>query len=181
MRMFTLFVALALLLAGCGGGGSTHVHPTPATPPTAASAPVRSERGADIDTVQMSFHQSSDGPSAARVADYLRVHASGGPWQSGPNYTWTHDPGLVRFEEPPTVRIATGASDRERAITHYAVALINRALPYESHLTIGPDAPAGVSGQWRQGLPSIPVLFRALARGITPRFDRIIPLADFLG
>ena len=109
-----------------------------------------------FDAIRSSVQRSSDGQSAARVAEYLGVHASGGPWKSGPDYTWTHDPGLVRFNSPPMVRIATGATDRERAITHYAVALINRALPYSHHLTIGPDAPAGVAGQWEQGLPSIP-------------------------
>ena len=107
-------------------------------------------------TGQISRRRTHDGEPTSRVAEYLGVHASGGPWQAGPGYSWTHSPGLVRFASPPTVRVADGASDRERAITAYAVALINRALPYEQHLTIGADAPAGVAGQWEQGLPNIP-------------------------
>ena len=107
-------------------------------------------------TGQISRQRSHDGESASRVAEYLGVHASGGPWQAGPDYSWSHSPGLVRFASPPTVRLADGASERERAITAYAVALINRALPYDQHLIIGADAPAGVAGQWEQGLPNIP-------------------------
>ena len=141
-----LFLGVVLLVAGCGGGDG-NVRPT--TPPPLVSAE-------PFDAIRASVQRSSDGQSAARVAEYLEVHASGGPWKAGPDYTWTHSPGLVRYDTPPTVRIALGATPHERAITAYAVALINRALPYEMHLTIGDDAPAGVAGQWEQGLPSIP-------------------------
>ena len=55
------------------------------------------------------------------------------------DFTWEHPPGLVRFEESPTVHLVQDMTDRERAITHYAVSLINRALPHEWHLEIGSD------------------------------------------
>ncbi len=102
------------------------------------------------------LQQSNDGQSIDRVVEYLRVHASGGPWQAGPDYNWSHPPGLVRFTSPPVVRMAEGTSERYRAITAYAVALINRALPYDLHLTFGADAPAGAAGQWQEGLPNVP-------------------------
>lgn len=95
-------------------------------------------------------------PSKERVAEYLYTHASGGPWQSGPDFSWSHSPGLVRFAVPPTVRLAEGMSKRERAISMQAIALINRALPYNQHLRLGPDAPAGVAWDWERGLPDIP-------------------------
>lgn len=100
--------------------------------------------------------RGSDLPSAERVAEYLYTHASGGPWQSGPNYSWSHEAGLVRFAVPPTVRLAEGMSKRERAISMQAIALINRALPFDQHLRFGPDAPAGVAWDWKGGLPDVP-------------------------
>ena len=38
--------------------------------------------------------------------------------------------------------MATGMTERERAIAHYGVALVNRALPYDQHVHFGPDAPS---------------------------------------
>ena len=51
-------------------------------------------------------------------------------------------PGLRRFPSSPTERVRARMSDRETAIAHYAAALINRTLPYEHHLWLGPDFPA---------------------------------------
>ena len=82
---------------------------------------------------------NQSGVPAERVINYLKNSASGGPWQSGPNYTYTHSPGLVRFSIPPTVSLAQGADNLERAIFHYAVSLLNRALPYDQHLVIDPN------------------------------------------
>ena len=129
-----------------GGGGQGPVVTTPPPEP--------------FNTIKTSWRRSHDGETASRVSEYLGVHASGGPWQ--PDFTWSHPPGLVRFASPPIVRLAEGATDREWAATVYAVALINRALPYDHHLTIGPDAPAGAiqqqSEEWRagRGFPGIP-------------------------
>ena len=124
----------AILLFGCGGGGSGK---NPQQPPPARLG-------------------SSHLASAERVVEYLRTHASGGPWQSGPDYSFSHDPGLVRFATPPIVRLAAGISERERAISMHAIALVNRALPYDQHLRLGADAPVGVAWNSEQGLPDIP-------------------------
>ena len=126
-------VIVTILLLGCGGGGSGK---NPQPPPPARLG-------------------SSNFASAERVVDYLQIHASGGPW-SGADGEYGDRPGLVRFTSPPTLHLAEGASAHERAITLYAVALINRALPYNWHLRIGPDVPAGRAHQWQQGLPYIP-------------------------
>ena len=151
VAMIAPAVAL-LLLAACGGGGGGS-----ATTTGGGQGPVIIMPPPEpFETIGASRRLSHDGEPASRVAEYLGVHASGGPWQAGPDYTWSHDPGLVRFASPPTVRLATGASEHERAIAAYAVALINRALPYEHHLIIGADAPAGVAGEWEQRLPDIP-------------------------
>lgn len=169
---FVLLPAIGIVvLAGCGGGGGSTttgssgqgpvvgLPPPPhcpseqtGKPPNCTALPLSEP----FDEIETSWRRSHDGEPGHRVAQYLGVHASGGPWQAGPDYSWTHPPGLVRFAAPPMVRVAHGASPRERAITAYAVALINRALPYDHHLIIGADAPAGVAGEWEQGLPDIP-------------------------
>ena len=144
-------MAMAGLVACGGGGGGVTTGGGGQGPLVTIPSPAE-----PFDAVETSRRRSHDGEPASRVAEYLGVHASGGPWQAGPDYTWSHDPGLVRFASPPVVRLATGASERERAITAYAVALINRALPYDRHLTVGEDAPAGVAGEWELLLPDIP-------------------------
>ena len=124
----------ALVLAACGGGGGgspTAVVTEPPSNPTDIPGETLTRR-------------TSQGPSAQRVVDYLYWHASGGPWH-GCCGDYSHDPGLVRFASPPTVRLATGMTDRERAIVHHGIALVNRALPYDRHLRIGPDAPSVVA------------------------------------
>ena len=127
------FTAACLLLYACGGGGGgspTAVAPDPQTPIAAHG--------------ETFTRETSQGPAAARVVDYLYWHASGGPWD-GAFGEYSHEPGLVRFASPPTVRMAVGMTERERAIANYGVALVNRALPYNQHLQIGPDAPSVVA------------------------------------
>ena len=51
-------------------------------------------------------------------------------------------PGIFRFPEPPVVRVAEGTDSHQRAMILHAVAMVYRALPYESHIRIGEDAPA---------------------------------------
>ena len=131
-NILSILLATTLLFA-CGGGGSGK-YPQP--PPPARLG-------------------NSNLPSSERIVNYLQTHASGGPWE-GCCGTYSHSPGLVRFNTPPTVRFATGMSERERVASMYAVSLINRALPYDQHLRLGLDAPAGVSWDWRGGLPDIP-------------------------
>ena len=122
---------LALTACGAGGDGGSAMQPPPA--PTEP-----------FDAIGASVQSLSTGQSAARVADYLEVHASGGPWL-GAHGDYSHPPGLVRFASPPTVRLTTGMTERERAIALYGVALVNRALAYGQHLRLGPDAPSVVA------------------------------------
>ena len=152
-NLMLLRVAGLIALAGCGGGGGGSVTTGGGGQGPVVTMPPPIE---PFDAVETSWRRSHGGEPTSRIVDYLGVHASGGPWQSGPVYSWSHDPGLVRLASPPTVRLAAGASERERAITAYAVALINRALPYDHHLALGADAPVGVAGQWEQRLPNIP-------------------------
>ena len=96
--------------------------------------------------VSLRAHQSGfpvGGVPAERVINYLKAHASGGPWLVhgwilGTDATYYGHSGLVRFAAPPTVSLAQGADNRERAIFHYGVSLMNRALPYDQHLIIDP-------------------------------------------
>ncbi len=90
--------------------------------------------------VPVGLRRDAGGSTASETFDILRVHASGGPWY-GAFGDYSGERRLARFASPPTVRITSGASDHERAYVHHAVALLNRALPYDKHLIIGPDAP----------------------------------------
>ena len=147
MRYAQLLVVLGILcttvLFGCGGGGGGSLNPIVQPPPV----------------LEITL-QEGVGSSSADLVEYLGIHASGGPWTSGLEYEWQHDPGLVRFEEPPTVHLVQDMTDRERAITQYAVALINRALPHEWHLEIGAAVPVLVEetavpdGQIHIGFPT---------------------------
>ena len=83
----------------------------------------------------------SDLPSAARIYDYLSIHGSGEAFEGFGEGPYKVLSGLRRFASPPTVRLRAGMSGRETASAHHAVALINRALPYDLHLRIGPDFP----------------------------------------
>ncbi len=117
---YAVVPAAVLLLAACGGGGgSSAIAPEPALPPESLTPQV---------TV-------TDLPDAERVANYLGIHASG----HMPHQAYFHVPGLHRFKSAPTVRPVAGMTDAERAITHYGVALVNRALPYDHHVRIGDD------------------------------------------
>ena len=147
----TVSAIIALsLVAGCGGGGGVRPQ-APSQPGGEGTLPAPQDPSVALRT-------ETSGPSAARVADYLRVHASGGPWDSGSEYTFSHPPGLVRFAARPVVRVADTSTAEERAQIAYAVALINRALPYEQHLAFGPVAPADMyrDGDWQRGLPGVP-------------------------
>ncbi len=148
--LMTILVTGILFLTGCGGGGG--------------NVSAREDDNTNVVRKTMDDNSStvsvvlgtSDLPSIERVVEHLRRHASGGPWQAGTEYSWSHPPGLTRFDNRPTVRLATGMSERERGISMYAIALINRAIPYDQHILLGADAPAGVAGDWEIGLPEIP-------------------------
>ena len=134
MKFHATIVAASImpLLAGCGGGGeNTDVHRQQTASPNPAP----------FESVAVSIRSETGNPTAAEVIAYLRSHASGGPWNAGPDYSWSYIPGVARFAEPPTVRVAEGTDPHYRAMTLYAVGLINRVLPYDYHIQIGDDAP----------------------------------------
>ena len=130
---FALTAVVALTVAACRGGGSGSGPQTMIQPPPRMDPPTRPQG----DPVH--YGTETDGPTAAEVLDYIGVFASGGPW---PNYSTTGRPGLSVFPEPATLRIAAGTDDHQRAMILHGVAMVNRALPYERHIRIGPDAPA---------------------------------------
>ena len=143
MSLFRFIVGFLLcLLTACGGGGGGGSSMTMA--PTVPQQPVMPmpEQPMSADSPVTVTQTREAGVAAADVFAYLSANASGGPWNSGPEFMWEHPPGLVRYPNLPTVRIAQGASPHERAVLHHVVALINRELPYDQHLQIGPDAPA---------------------------------------
>ena len=155
MHVRDILTAAALsvfFLAACGGGGGGGSTPTAGPGPVDGTNPRTPGSEPQPTTGVLG---NSDLPSAERVVEYLQIHAGGGPW-TGADGEYGDRPGLVRFASPPTLHLAEGATSRERAITLYAVALINRALPYDQHLLIGPDVPAGRAHQWQQGLPYVP-------------------------
>ena len=119
------------LLSACGGGGGGDSAGMGGRP----TVEVPQEP-----TVTVSLEHKTDNPTAQQVAEYIHSSASGGPWYSGPDFTYRHHPGLARFETPPTLRIAEGTGDHHRAMVHHAVAVINRQLPVEHHVRIGPDS-----------------------------------------
>ena len=133
--LISLLLVGLLNLSGCGGGGGSNHD---------------SSQSGNLDSTKMIGTDgvvvlgSSNLSNLERVAEFLRRSASGGPWQAGPDHSWSGDPGLARFATPPTVRLATGMDERERTLSIYAIALINRALPYDQHILLGADAPAGV-------------------------------------
>ena len=77
--------------------------------------------------------------SANTVAAYLKDMTDGGPWGSGPNFSWSDDPGMALFTSPPSVRFSADTPDDFRNLTIRAVDAINAWLPYEQHITIGSD------------------------------------------
>lgn len=166
IRLPAVALAAATMLVACGGGVENTATtanlgvpgappPPPRQPPPDQPPPPRQSPPDQPQSVTVSLQTVTDGETASRIATYLHSHASGGPWE-GAGGPYSHPPGMVRFASPPTVHIAAGATRRERAITRYVVALVNRALPYGQHLRIGPDVPAGRAHQWQQRLPYIP-------------------------
>ncbi len=160
MIVMNAVMLLALALAGCGGGGGTasvgqgmHL-PAEPDPPQGTAVSVSTGTGPILVQGPEVYEDHWNGPAAAKVVEYLGAHASGGPWY-GLLGEYSHEPFLARFVSPPTVRLAAGASDRERAYVAHAVAILNRSLPYDKHLTIGMDAPAGLASSRTAALPTM--------------------------
>ena len=127
---FAFTGAVALAVAACGGGGSGSGPQTTIQPPR-MDPPARPQGD------PARYGTETDGPTATEVLDYLGVFAA-----AQDDETYRDDPGLSVFPEPATLHIAEGTDDHQRAMIVHAVAMVNRALPYELHIRIGADAPA---------------------------------------
>ena len=141
----------ALLLYACGGGGGSGGTATAPTAPTAqlsigevpSAVPLASS--GTYHGVAVSTGEVREGENAARVLSYLQTHITGGPWQAGPGYIWSHPPGLPTFAAPPVVRIAAGSPADFEQLVRDAVGLVNAALPNDKQITIGAPAPPRVA------------------------------------
>ena len=137
----------ALLLYACGGGGGDGTASGPTTQLSIGDVPsgVPLASGGTYHGVAVSTGEVREGESAARVLSYLQTHITGGPWQAGPGYTWSHPPGLPTFAAPPVVRIAAGSPEDFEQLVREAVRLVNAALPNDKQITIGAPAPPRVA------------------------------------
>lgn len=79
----------------------------------------------------------TDNPSAKRIVDYFRANLSG-PEDSKFDHG---NQRFTRFSSPPTVRLTSKGTGKERALMHHAIGLVNRELPQHLHLRIGSDVP----------------------------------------
>ena len=145
----TAALAALVLATACGGGGFDvpSVPPDRTPPPVEPTPDPKPAPDPEPQGVSVSMVTETDGPSAAEVAEYLRVHASGGPYNGWEGVTWTNPPGLARFANLPTVHFATGTSERHRTLALHGIALANRVLPNSHHLQIGSDLPADVAAR----------------------------------
>ena len=147
---FLAAVALTGLLVACGGGGGSggggggdNGSQTPTAigigdPPTSVAF---TDAGRTYHGAALSSGTNSEGQTAERLLSYLQAHVSGGPWQAGPNFTWSHHPGLPIFAAPPVIRVASDVPADFRQTVGDIVTAINAALPADQHLRIGPPAP----------------------------------------
>ncbi len=156
MNRLLAIVAVALVLAACGGGGNgdgLFYIDSGAGPPLTTSdaelAPVY-HRGAtlhigtDVSPKRplmevegrpgVSYGRLRDGEGRRSVSTYLAAHAGIGAYKSFE--------GLETFRTPPTVHIAEGTATRHVAYVVRAVQLLNEVLPHAWRLRIGQDAPA---------------------------------------
>ena len=137
--IFTLSL-LSLLLVACGGGGgggSSSSMPDMETGgmemPSEADSNNEDEgsrAGHSSQPVTITLADETGDITSQEVLSYLRFDIGGGPYQAGPDFSYSDDPGLARFVIAPIVRIAQGTPDHERALVHHAVAVINRELPH---------------------------------------------------
>lgn len=85
---------------------------------------------------KLELRTRTDNPSADHIVDYF-VN-SGGKKHSKSDH---RDQSFVRFSSPPTVRLMSNGTSKERALMHHAIGLVNRELPQHLHLRIGSDVP----------------------------------------
>ncbi len=132
VRTTTLLLATTILTAcgGGGGGGSGNAQnqaPPPQPPPTIQLPPI-GETVVSTQTVR--------GTSAVDLIDYLKDHASGGPW--GPEgETWQRWPQLPLWKTRPVVEVESEAAPDLHRMTRKAVDMINDWLPVEHRMIMG--------------------------------------------
>ena len=86
---------------------------------------------------KLELRTRTDNPSAKHIVDYFRVNLGGLK-----NSKFDHrNQNFTRFSSPPTVRLTSEVTSKERALLHHAIGLINRELPQHLHLRIGSDVP----------------------------------------
>ncbi len=144
MKMiYAAFAASVLILAACGGGGGGLGGPEREEPmPQPQVDPQTPERQRLLGSAAEYGPEEAYGPPRKRVLAYLRLFATGGAeFPSMQAEDDDHPDGIAVFREPPILRIGPGTNDHQRALIHHAVALVNRALPWDRHIRIGPDAP----------------------------------------
>lgn len=86
---------------------------------------------------KLELRTRTDNPSAKRIVDYFRVNL-GSP--KGSKFDHKNQ-NFTRFSSPPTVRLTSEGTSKERALMHHAIGLINREFPQHLHLRIGSDVP----------------------------------------
>lgn len=127
MRMIiSIVAALVLTITGCGGGGGgVRSNESPIVEPSSPS----------LDPVTTS-QTTVRGTSAVDLIDYLKDHASGGPWGPEGN-TWQRWPQLPLWAGQPIVRVREGSKPEYHRMVAKAVDLINDWLPVEHRMIMG--------------------------------------------
>ena len=148
-------LALALIVAACGGGSGTSDQsrgPTTDLPPgspadrTAYSqigkAPLPVSRPTpqvSYDGTAVSFDRTPGGHDAQSIVDYLHAIAAGRGPAAVPKDRLSNV--LSTFPSPPTVHLAADTPAQFREVAAEAVANINRWLPYGKRIAIADDLP----------------------------------------
>lgn len=142
-RAWTAVAAAAFLMSGCGSA-------PPERPPERR---VRSRPGPARAAAATPPGHWDRLPHGRQVARYLMHYAHERDLDCGPHAC--KQAGIARWRLPPVVRVHEGATALEAAQTRYAVALVNRALPYRSHVRIGAPTRTAVPGgdDWYEAVP----------------------------
>ena len=125
-------VLAGLVSTGCGGGGSASFrYESPAALPSPVGA-----FGATTGTTTSATRTTAETryPTGRKLAEYLDFYAREHDADCGPHACKVA--GIARWKAPPVVRVHRDATPLEIAQVRYAVALINRALPYDTHLQV---------------------------------------------
>ena len=115
-----------VVLAGCGGGSEVKEWMPQLRQEGAATATTTSATRTTAETRT---------PTGRELAEYLDFYAREYDADCGPHACKVA--GIARWKTLPVVRVHRDATPLETAQVRYAVALINRALPYDTHVQVG--------------------------------------------